>query len=993
MPLKPRAPRALYDVRIAAEGARLYGEIGDWINEVRLTSGEARLALPPGVYSYKRAIDGAWVLDPKNPRTRAQGEHRNSVLSVAGAPEPLLFAPAPPWFADDGRGGVTVTAGLRKGAGDRLFVRFREDGAEERRAPMEAALEEGEHLIFRADLPISSSGADLRFELAGGAMVGPEGDPEGAFTCARRRVDLPDWWARAVVYMIFVDRFRAADDGAPWGEDPGPRVPAFGHLEGVRRSLDDLLRLGADTLYLTPIHVAASCHRYDVVDPLTVDPALGGDEALDRLVADLHARGMRLILDLSFSHAGRGFPAYEEVRAMGRAAPRAGWFQWRGEELLHYGTRTDAPLFNLDHPEVRDLCLRAAELWVSRGADGIRLDAAAEVPIDLARAVRDRVRELRPDAVVLAELVPRHAWRWRNAGAIDAATDFGFHAAATDFLAHGSIDAAEARRRILEVDLARGGPAAVSLRFLSTHDHPRFATLARLAGRSPDLGLLFLFTVPGVPALLYGEEIGLSSDRACDHEDVWPDRMPMRWDPGADRGRVHRLVRSLIAARAASPALRGGSFSIAHAEGSLLVYRREAGGEIVDVALNAGEATIAFDAEDEAYPVLAPLVFAGDAAVDGQAIALGPRAGVVLRRTARRLAGSARLPILANASARDDAFRAAALAPRARPTRVDFAVTERCNLRCRHCITAAPDRTESGAARTLSARLLDRLRDDLAFVDYAGFVHGGEPLVAPVLFDVLAALQIARAGASTTVHLLTNGVLLHERMIDRLLDAGVTSISVSLDGATAVTNDGVREGGRFDRVVENLRLAARRRRDRGADLRLGVSSVVMAQNAAELSALVDLAADAGADWIKFEEVVPVNAFAERSLVRLDGGAVREAVDRALDHARARGLVAVDHTDAPVIWRCRLSARAEAFLAADQFANRSEIHPCRGPWEHACVAPNGDVTIGEFFGPVIGNLAEQPLLSIWSGAPARSQRERAIRGRLCGQGPVVCLPPD
>jgi glycosidase/MoaA/NifB/PqqE/SkfB family radical SAM enzyme len=991
-----------YDVRITAPAGalgnvELLGELGDWLNPIPLVNGEARLSLPAGVYAYKLRVDGVWGLDPGAPRTRAAGEHQNSVLSVGGAPEPILFAPALPWIADDGRGGVTVVAALRKGHGEALAVRWSEAGepsTAERRTPMERALEEGEHHLYRASLPISSARATLRFELEDGSLVGPEDAPGAAFAWERERAELPAWWREAVVYTIFVDRFRAADDASPWGADPGPQRGAGGHLEGVRRSLDDLQRLGVDTLYLTPVHVAASCHRYDVVDPLAVDPALGGDEALDRLIADVHQRGMRLVVDFSFSHAGRGFPPYEEALAEGRAAPRAGWFQWKDGALVHYGSRTEAPLFDLSCPEVRDLALRCAELWASRGVDGLRLDAAAELPIDLCAQIRARVRAIRPEAVILGELVPRHAHRWRAEGALDAATDFGFHQVATDLLAHGSIDAAEARRRLLELDLARGGPAAVSLRFLSTHDHPRFATLAHLAGRTPDLGLVFLFTAPGVPALLYGEELGLFSDKVEDLENVWPDRMPMPWHAELRHGRLFRLVQSLVAARAASPALRHGDWELVFGEGSLLVYRRQADGDVVDVALNAGPDSIVFDLEDEARPLLSPLAFAGDAAVDGQSVALGPRSGAVLQRgAARRTPSSRRAEIAQNHAAADAELRASTLVPAARPTRLDFALTERCNLRCRHCITTAPERTRSGTARTLSPRLLDRIRDDLAFASYVGFVHGGEPLAAPILFDVLAALRDARAGErSYTVHLLTNGVLLGERMIERLVEAGVTSISVSLDGATAATNDAIREGGRFEQVVEHLRAAARFRKTSGADLRLGVSSVVMTQNTGELTALVDLAADAGVDWIKLEEIVPVNAFAERSLVRLDAGPVREAVERALDRARERGLIAVDHTDAPVIWRCRLTEEPDAarFLAADEFANRSHIHPCRAAWDHACIGPDGDVRFAEFFGPVIGNLAEQTLMEMWRGPVAEAERRRAIGGRLCGLGPVVCV---
>ena len=991
--------------------------MGDWITPCAIGQRALEsLALPAGVYSYKLKVDGAWALDPANPRTRVSGGHRNSVLSVGGAPEPLLFAPAPPFVHDVEGGGVAVIAALRRGHGEALTVCWSEDGPaplpgapgapapppNERRTPMTLAGEEDEHLLFHARLPASAARVRLRFER--GTPMAPAGPAPlaGLFDCSRPPAaeQPPAWWRDALVYTVYVDRFRPATDRADWGRHAGTGV-AGGHLDGVRRSLDELCDLGVTVLYLTPIHVARSSHRYDLIDPLRVDPALGGDEALARLLDDARARGVRVLLDLSFSHAGRGFPPYEDVIARGPASRYAAWFQWIDGDpstLKHYGTRTDAPLFDLMHPEVQDLVLRAAERWAHAGVDGFRLDSAAEVPIDLARRVRRRLREIRPGAIVLGELVPAHAWRWRAAGAVDAATDFGFHALAIDWLARGTLDAPAARRRLADLELARGAPAHAALRFLSTHDHPRFASLARAAGGAAAartaLAWLLLFTSPGVPALLYGEEVGLSTAAPeLELENVWPDRMPMPWRAEGRDEALRALVRRLAAARRASPALAHGDLDLVHAEGQVLVYRRTGGGEVIDVVLNAGPEPMTASLEEAGLAGMELVAAAGDASVDGESVTLGPYSGAAVRRTAGD-AGARRRRIEAagNAAARDADFARNLLTTRARPTRIDFSLTERCNLRCRHCITFAPQRTEAGTARSLPAFLLDRLRGPFAFAGYYGFVHGGEPLIAPGLFDVLDAIRAARSGRPAVVHLLTNGLLLTERMTRRLVDAGVRSISVSLDGATAETNDAIRDGGRFEAIVANLRGAVEVRRAAGADLRLGISTVVMRENVGELEALADLAAGVGVDWIKLEEAVPVNAFATRSLVRPGATEVRDAVGRAVARARALGLVAVDHTASPAIWRCKLEEqpKAAAFLRDDEYANRSEIHPCRSPWEHACVEPNGDVKLGDFFGPVLGNLAEEPLEVMWNGAAARAARVNAQASRLCGAGPVLCV---
>jgi cyclomaltodextrinase / maltogenic alpha-amylase / neopullulanase len=977
----------------------LFGEASDWVNPLTMErqddgSFTVDVALGPGAYAYKLRIDGVWTLDPSCARTRSEGGHRNGVACEGATPEPLLFAPAAPFVVEAARGGLRVHAALRKGAPGAPVVTWTErEGDALSVTTMARAAEEDEHVLFEARLPTSAARVHYAVTTDDAAsaplpFVHQRGD----------RHELPAWWQDAIVYAIYVDRFRPAHDRPGWERAPGRGAHAGGHLDGVRRSLPELADLGATVLYLTPVHVGASSHRYDFVDPLAVDPALGGEEAFARLVHDAHETGLRVLVDLSFAHAGRGFPPCDDVLEKGEASPFAAWFAWKEENgarvLRHYGRRRDAPLVDLTHPEVQDLVLRTVEAWARRGADGLRLDMAAEVPIPLARAIRARFRALRPEGIVLGELVPAHAWRWLGQGALDAATDFGFHAVMSD-LARGAVTPKDAFARIAAGERARGDVGFASrLRFLSTHDHARFATIARASGRPGRvaLGMVLLATTDAVPALLYGEEIGLHAPDTAGPEDVWADRAPMPWSPPRRDEALRSTVKALFAARRASAALARGETELLHADDRVLAYRRSDGDDVVDVFVNFGGDPVVLEATDDARPRLAPLVTAGDAAIVGDALRLGACSALVARRLrepAAQASKSAR-----NVLARDNAMALALPVTTSLPTRLDFAVTEVCNLRCAHCITQAPERTTAGTARTLTPWVLDHLREALGFGQYFGFVHGGESLAAPIFWDVLGAIRAARGGAPYVAHLLTNGVLLTPKTTLRLAELGVSSISVSLDGATAETNDAVRLGGRFTRIVENVTAAARVRREEKLDLRLGLSFVVMQQNRGELVRLVELAAEMGLDWVKLEEAVPATSFAQRSLVTLGAPEMRARVAAAAARATELGLVFVDHTEARTIWRCRLDddAPARAFLAADEHANRSEIHPCRVPWEVACIEPNGDVRGGDFFGPVLGNVTTRGMAALWNGPIAQAARERSRLARLCGPaGPVTCLP--
>jgi glycosidase/MoaA/NifB/PqqE/SkfB family radical SAM enzyme len=940
---------------LPGERGVLLGEMADWRNGLPLPC-EIELGELP--YQYKLLVNERdWRLDPAQPRTRASDGHRNSL--IGGAPEPWLFGPGAPWVVELASGELRVLFGVRRGREVLPSVSWREGGAWTT-TNAEPAFEEDEHVFFVTRLPVSS-----------GAVTLSLGGHEFAWRRAPARERLPAWWASAVIYGIFVDRFRPAEDGPEWRRAPVRGAPAGGHLDGIVRSVDYLRELGVNTLYLTPVHVGASAHRYDVVDPLVVDPALGGEEAYARLVAS----GLRIIQDVSFAHAGHGFAPYEDVRANGRASRFAPWFQWKNGELVHYGRRRDAPLFDLECADVQALAIETIERWAKRGVKGLRLDMTAEIPIALGQRIRKRFRELVPDGAVFGELVPQHAWRWREAGVLDAATDFDFHRIVGDLTA-GDITPAAAFSLLARSELLRGDDARRhAVRFLSTHDHVRLATRVRGSRRLACAEAL-LAVMPGVPLLHYGEEHRLqSTDPQREIEDVWPDRMPMLWGPSP--------VSSLLRLRAESEALRTGDLSLLHADDSTLVIRRRAGREVVDVAINFSSDPKTIELEDDELPRMSQLGALNGGSVQDARISLPPFASVVARRVS-----SVSLRARRNLHVRDDDLRRGSEVPQARPSRFFFAVTERCNLRCAHCITHAPERTASGTARTMTPAVLAALAPSFAYGEYFAFTHGGESLTTPIFWDVLAAMAQARGDEPYVAHLLTNGLLLDLATAKRLHASGVTSVSISLDGATAATNDAIRIGGRFDDVVAQLREVAQWRRSEKIDLRLGISTVLLQQNLDALDAMVDLAASLGVDWLKLEEGVPATDFARRSLVAPPA----ERIERLIASARARfpDLVIVDHTRERAVWRCRLDDDTRAFLAADEHANRAVIHPCRTPWETIAIEPNGDVRIGDVFGPLLGNVLASELAELWLAEPARAQRVTSTQQRLCGAGPVVCL---
>ena len=140
----------------------------------------------------------------------------------------------------------------------------------------------------------------------------------------------------AIVYQIFVDRFA---NGAPsndpsrtsrWGALPTPRSFSGGDLAGIIQRLDYISSLGVSCLYLTPIFLSSSNHKYDTIDYFCIDPHFGDEETARRLVNECHSRGIRVVLDAVFNHSGYEFFAFQDVVEKGEDSPYWKWFTVHG---------------------------------------------------------------------------------------------------------------------------------------------------------------------------------------------------------------------------------------------------------------------------------------------------------------------------------------------------------------------------------------------------------------------------------------------------------------------------------------------------------------------------------------------------------------------------------------------------------------------------------------------------------------------------------------
>jgi alpha-glucosidase len=209
--------------------------------------------------------------------------------------------------------------------------------------------------------------------------------------------DPSPWWSRAVFYQVYPRSFRDSNgDGV-------------GDLDGVTAKLDYLAELGVDALWLNPVTVSPMAdHGYDVADPRDIDPLFGGIEALDRLLAAAHARGIRITMDLVPNHTSSQHPWFTAALAAGPGSaqrerylfrdgtgpdgllPPNNWVSifggpaWTrivepdgqpGQWYLHLFD-PEQPDLNWNNPEVYEDLEKTLRFWLDRGVDGFRIDVA-----------------------------------------------------------------------------------------------------------------------------------------------------------------------------------------------------------------------------------------------------------------------------------------------------------------------------------------------------------------------------------------------------------------------------------------------------------------------------------------------------------------------------------------------------------------------------------------------------------------------------------------
>lgn len=441
----------------------------------------------------------------------------------------------------------------------------------------------------------------------------------------------PVWAYGGVIYHVFVDRFfrggnAPVREGGIYNADweggrveypPYPGAPLKnntffgGDLDGVRKKLAYIASLGTRIIYLSPIFRAASNHKYDTGDYGEVDAAFGGERALCALIKEARKYGIKIILDGVFNHTGADslyfnrYSAYDTLGAYeSKDSPYFDWYTfksypddyeaWWGIEIL--------PRLNLKNPSCREYFVGKGGIishYAALGIGGMRLDVADELESDFIADIKNRLAEEKEDAILYGEvwedasnkIAYSRRCRYYLGDELDGVMNYPLRTGVLEYLRHKDPSALRYYfDEVLQNMPKRAADAAMN--FLGTHDTVR--ALTALGGASPEgksndvlselrmsreerahavkmlkAAYLIIATVPGIPSVYYGDEVGVEG-----YSDPF-NRTPFPW---------HNMDEELLEHYRAVARLRqeavyaDGELKLLYLSGDLLAFSREKDG-------------------------------------------------------------------------------------------------------------------------------------------------------------------------------------------------------------------------------------------------------------------------------------------------------------------------------------------------------------------------------------------------------------------------------
>lgn len=393
------------------------------------------------------------------------------------------------------------------------------------------------------------------------------------------------WAYNSVFYQIYPIGFC----GAPTQND-GECVPR------IRKLLDwsgYLQELGVDSILLNPIFESDS-HGYDTRDFKKIDCRLGTNDDFASVCKDLHAHGVKIVLDGVFNHVGRGFWAFKDVQEKKWDSPYKDWFHINFDGNSNYNDgfwyegwegHFELVKLNLQNPAVADYLLECIKYWVDTfDIDGLRLDVAYSLDHGFMQRLRSYVEELKDGFVLIGEVLFGDYNLIVNERMLHNCTNYEcYKGIYSSFNSMNLFEIAHSLHRQFGPDpwcIYRGKHLVT---FVDNHDVTRLASILTNDKHIP-LAYGLLFGMPGIPCLYYGSEWGQPGEKAPDNDYAL---RPCFETPMPNE--LTEYIKQLIRIRQNSDALCNGSYKNIIIQNHQLVFERCSDTERIIVAINAAD--------------------------------------------------------------------------------------------------------------------------------------------------------------------------------------------------------------------------------------------------------------------------------------------------------------------------------------------------------------------------------------------------------------------
>ena len=391
------------------------------------------------------------------------------------------------------------------------------------------------------------------------------------------------WFETSVIYQIY-----------PLGLCGAPE-----YNDGVCESrllrllpwVEHIKKLGANVVLLNPVF-DSDRHGYDTRDYRTLDPRLGRNEDLAQVCRAFHEAGIRVMLDGVFNHVGRGFWAFRDVQEKKWDSLYKDWFHvdFGGNTNYNDGFwyegwegHNELVKLNLWNPAVVEHQFGAIRSWVEDyDIDGLRLDVAYCLPPEYLKQLRSFTNGLKPDFVLMGETLHGDYNRWMGPELCHSVTNYECYKGLwSSFNSMNMFEIGHSLARQFGPEPWTLYKGCHLLSFLDNHDVTRIATkLTDPNHLRPAYALMF--GMPGVPAVYYGSEWGITGDKGQGTDaPLRPALEGPEWNGLTD------WIAQLARAKEGSPALCYGSYRNVVLTNKQIIFERKTDSERVLVAINA----------------------------------------------------------------------------------------------------------------------------------------------------------------------------------------------------------------------------------------------------------------------------------------------------------------------------------------------------------------------------------------------------------------------